>query len=470
MADKQELIGLSGCRMVELLDTGEITPDDALEALEQRIALVEPKVHALPTLCFERARDHARRLRDLQPAERGMLRGLPVPIKDLTNVSGVRTTFGSKLLENNIPDTNGIVTQILEDNGAVVYAKSNTPEHGTGGHTFNDVFETTCNPHDITKSAGGSSGGAAAALASGTAWLAHGNDMAGSLRTPASFCGVASLRPSPGLIATDPKKNPFQVLGQEGSMARSVEDTALLADAMSGPSEYAALTKPATGTSFLSAARQPEKPLRVAFSSGLGLVEPAPISKTAFESAINHLSASGVDMVEGHPDLTDADEAFTVLRAISYAINLGTDLNETRHILKPEVVWNVEKGLAATGTEIRSAMAAHGRVFASAAGFMRDHDVLICPATARQPFPIEERYPGHSEGVPIPQYNEWLRIVHLITATSLPVITIPCGFASDGLPFGVQLVGKPHGEMALFSIARFFEEIFGWDTKPVDPK
>ena len=464
-----ELIGLSGCRMVELLDKGEITPEDALDALEERIGLVEPKVHALPTLCFERARDHARRLRDLPARDRGLLRGLPVPIKDLTNVAGVRTTHGSKLFEHHVPQSTGVVAENLESNGAIIYAKSNTPEFGTGGHSFNDIYETTCNPRDLRKSAGGSSGGAAAALASGMAWLAHGSDMAGSLRTPAGFCGVASLRPSPGLIATDPKPIPFMVLGQEGPMARSVEDLALLADAMSGASHRSALAKPVARTSFLEAARDPSKPARIAVSADLGLTGISDETAAAFESFVAHLGEAGLSVTRAAPDLDGADEALAVQRALIYASGHGATLDKTRDIMKPEVVWNVEQGLAVTADEIRSALSAHGRVFAAAVDFMQSYDVLVCPATAHQPFPIEERYVGHAAGVPIPQYNDWLRIVHLITATSLPVITIPVGFASDGLPFAVQLVGKPHGERQLFSISRFLEERLGWDSSPVDP-
>ncbi|MEX3010185.1 amidase [Hoeflea sp. TYP-13] len=469
MADRQELIDKSACEMVELLDAGEISPDDALDTLEARIAQVDRQVNALPTLCFERARDQTRRLRDIPPADRGLLRGLPVPIKDLTNVAGVRTTFGSKLLEDNTPDITGAVAQTLENNGAVIYAKSNTPEFGTGGHTFNDVFGTTRNPHDLSKSAGGSSGGAAAALASGTAWLAHGSDMAGSLRTPASFCGIASLRPSPGLIATDPGNFPFQFLGQEGPMARSVEDVALLTDAMCGLSHRAGLSKPAPATSFLSAARHPRMPQNVAFSPDLDLTQTSREVREAFDKAMKTLAGSGMDLEETHPDLSDAEEAFTLQRALIYAGNLGGDLEKTRNTLKPEVVWNVEKGLAAGGDEIRSALMAQGRVFESAAGFMQDHDVFVCPATIVSPFPAEERYPGSSSGVPISDYYGWLKIVYAITATSLPVITIPCGRTADGLPLGIQLVGKPHGEQALFSIARYLEEIFGWDLVPVDP-
>lgn len=464
------MIALGACRMLELLETEEISPDQALDALEERIAEVEPKVHALPTLCFERARAQAARLRALPVLQRGALRGLPVPIKDLTNVAGVRTTYGSRLFENHVPDTSGIVTETLEANGAIIYAKSNTPEFGTGGHTFNDVFETTRNPHDLSKSAGGSSGGAAATLASGTAWLAHGSDMAGSLRTPAAFCGVASLRPSPGLIANEPGTAPFQHLGQQGPMARSVEDVALLADAMSGLHQGVAFSKPHKAGKFLSAARNPAKPARVAVSPDLGLASLAPETADAFDAAIERLEGAGLTLTQTHPDLSDADQAFAVQRALLYALNHGDGLEQNRAMMKPENIWNVEKGLAVSGAEVRSALAAQARVFNNTAKFMQDHDLLICPATAIRPFPVDERYPGHSEGVPIPRYNEWLQIVHLITVTSLPVITIPCLAASDGLPFGLQLIGKPHGEEALFSNARHIESLFAWDTRPVDPR
>lgn len=252
-------------------------------------------------------------------------------------------------------------------------------------------------------------------------------------------------------------------------MARTVEDLALFADAMSGLSHHSALAKPVARTSFLEAARHPTKPNRIAVSSDLGLTDISEETAAAFDALIEKLTQSGLEVSQAQPDLTDADEAFAVQRALIYASGHGATLDKTRHILKPEVVWNVEQGLTLTADDISGALTAHGKVFAAAVEFMANHDVLICPATAHQPFPIEERYVGYSSGVPIPRYNDWLRIVHLITVTSLPVITIPVGFARDGLPFAVQLVGKPHGEAELFSIARHLEDLIGWDPAPVDP-
>jgi len=251
---ERELIELTACEVVELLDKGEIAPEDCLVALEARIERFNGKINALSTLCFERARKHARHLAVKSTHDRGLLRGLPVPIKDLTPVAGVRTTFGSPIYKSYVPGKSDLLVESLENNGAIVYGKTNTPEFGTGGNTFNEVFGVTRNPRDLRLSAGGSSGGAAAALVSGMAWLAHGSDMAGSLRTPASFCGVTSLRPSPGLIAHGPATLPFEVLSQEGAMARTVSDLALLTDAMVGASPLAALGKPKTGYSFADAA------------------------------------------------------------------------------------------------------------------------------------------------------------------------------------------------------------------------
>ena len=247
-----DLIRNTACRVVAKLRNGDVTPLDLLDALEKRISEVDGKVNALPILCFDRARDHAKRLMKKPASERGLLAGLPVPIKDLTDVAGVRNTQGSPIFEDNIPDRSDILVERLEDNGAVVYARSNTPEFGAGANTFNEVFGATLNPWDTSRSAAGSSGGAAAALASGTAWLAHGSDMGGSLRSPASFCGVVGLRPSIGRVAHTPKFKVDRTLGVQGPMARNVEDLALLLDAMSGEHPADPLSLPAIATSFLS--------------------------------------------------------------------------------------------------------------------------------------------------------------------------------------------------------------------------
>ena len=253
------------------LKSGEISPLDCLDALEQRIAAVDSKVNALPTLCFDRARAHARDLMKKPVSERGVLLGLPVPIKDLDDVAGVRSTQGSPIFANRVPTTSDVMVTHLEKNGAIVYAMSNTPEFGAGANTFNEVFGRTLNPWNTSRSAAGSSGGAAVALATGTAWLAQGSDLGGSLRNPASFCGVVGMRPSPGRVAASVYNTIDNTLGIAGPMARNVEDLSLLFDAMIGEEPADPISLPSDGTSYLKAARSGWKPKRVAISRDLGI-------------------------------------------------------------------------------------------------------------------------------------------------------------------------------------------------------
>ena len=465
----KELIYMSARAVVALLDCGDISPDEALAALQARIAEVDGDINALPTLCFERARAQSKHLQSLPVAQRGLLRGLPIPIKDLVAVAGVRTTFGSMVHEHHIPEKSAILVETLEANGGIIYAKSNTPEFGAGGNTFNDVFGITRNPHNLGRSAGGSSGGAAAALASGSAWLAHGSDLAGSLRTPASFCGITSFRPSPGLIANGPSMLPFQIQPQDGTMARDIRDLALLTDALVGESELAGLSKPVPLESFRDAAGKPKQAARVAFSADLGITETSKEIRVVCEAAMASLGKTGIVVEQDHPDFSGVDEAFDVPRALGYAITLGEDLAKTRALIKPEVVWNVEQGLALDGAAIRHSMVAHGALFERVAQFMQGYDLLICPATIVPAIPAEERYLGYSDGVEISQYYRWLAIAYAITATTLPVITIPCGKTDSGLPVGIQLIGKPHGDRRLFSLARYIEQQLNWDPRPILP-
>src|SRR6266487_5341550 len=265
------LVRATACAIVEKLNSGEVTPLDLLDVLEKRIAEVDGKVNALPTLCFDRARTHAKALMQRPAGQRGLLAGMPVPIKDLTNVAGVLTTQGSPIYKDNIPARSDLLVEHLESNGGVIYAKSNTPEFGAGANTFNEVFGATRNPWDTSRSAAGSSGGAAVALATGMAWLAHGSDMGGSLRNPASFCGIVGMRPSIGRVARSPAFKIDRNLTVHGPMARNVEDLALLLDAMSGEHPADPLSLPRLATSFLTAARSAKRPKRIAYSPDLGI-------------------------------------------------------------------------------------------------------------------------------------------------------------------------------------------------------
>jgi amidase len=467
----QGLVRETANAIVDKLKKGEVTPLDLLDVLEQRIAEVDGKVNALPTLCFDRARTHAKSLMQKKPAERGLLAGLPIPIKDLFNVEGTLNTQGSPIFKNDVSAKSDIVVQNLEKNGGVVYAKSNTPEFGAGANTFNEVFGPTLNPWDISKSAAGSSGGAAVALATGMAWLAHGSDMGGSCRNPASFCGVVGLRPSIGRVAHTPLASIDRNIGVHGPMARNVEDLALLLDAMSG--EYAddPLSLPAPPTSFLSAARSSKRPKRAAYSPDLGITPVDPEVKAVTRKAAERFAEAGAIVEEAHPDLREAHECFHVLRAFDFAITKAQLLRTKRDLLKPEVIWNIEEGLKLTVEQIERAEAQRVAMTARAVEFFRTYDLLLCPATIVSPFPVENRYVAECNGKKFDNYVEWLGIVYAITLACCPALSLPCGFTKSGLPIGLQMVAKPRAEAELLAGAKVLEDILGVrGTTPIDPR
>ncbi|MBN8981378.1 MAG: amidase [Rhizobiales bacterium] len=466
-----ELIRATACQLVERLRSGEITPHHLLDALESRIADVDGKVNALPTLCFDRARAHADRLMKLPVEKRGLLAGMPVPIKDLTDVAGVLTTQGSPIFKDNVAAKSNIVVENLEANGGIVYAKSNTPEFGAGAQTFNEVFGATLNPWNLSRSASGSSGGAAAALASGTAWLAHGTDVGGSLRNPASFCGIVGMRPSIGRVAHTPNGMIDRTLSADGPMARNVEDLALLLDAMSGEHPGDPLSLPRLPTSFLTAARSGTKPKRVAYSPDLGISPVDPEVADITRKAAQRLTEAGVIVEEAHPDLRETAECAHALRAFDYAITKSKLLRQHRDLLKPEVIWNIEEGLKLSMADIERAEAQRVTLTNRALAFFETYDLLLCPTTIVGPFPVEQRYLAECNGTKFDSYVGWLIIVSAITLICSPALSIPCGFNRENLPIGLQIVGPPRSEGRVLAAGRILEDIFGFSNQvPIDPR
>ena len=471
MPSDQALIRSTACAIVDQLNSGEVTPLDLLDALENRIAEIDGKTNALPILCFDRARTQAKALMQKPAGERGLLAGMPVPIKDLTNVAGVLTTQGSPIYKDTIPTSSDIVVEQIEASGGVVYAKSNTPEFGAGAHTFNEVFGATRNPWNTSRSASGSSGGAAVALATGMAWLAHGTDMGGSLRNPASFCGIVGLRPSIGRVPHSPAFKIDRNLTVHGPMARNVEDIALLLDAMSGEHPADPLSLPRLPTSFLSAARSGKRPKRVAYSPDLGITPVDPEVAAITRKAASRFAEAGVIVEEAHPDLREAHECFHVLRAFDFAITKAALLRSKREYLKPEVIWNIEEGLKLSVAQLERAEAQRVAMAARTLEFFKRYDLLLTPATIVAPFPIENRYVAECAGKKFDNYVEWLGIVYAITLACCPALSLPCGFTASGLPVGLQMVAAPRGEAPLLAGAKVLEDILGVrGTTPIDPK
>lgn len=471
MGADQGLISMTATELVAGMDKGELTPLDALDALEARIEAVDPVVNALPTLCFDRARARAAALMKKPAAERGLLRGLPVPIKDLTEVEGVRTTFGSPIFADHVPDRSDALVSLLEARGAVIYAKSNTPEFGAGASTFNEVFGRTLNPWNTGRSPAGSSGGAAAALASGMAWVAQGSDMGGSLRNPASFCGVVGMRPSPGRVPSGPAALPWDNLGVRGPMARNVPDLALLLDAMCGQVASDPLSFATEPGLFARAAAQRKRPARVAFSRDLGITPVDPEVAAICEAAAARLEELGVTVEEACPDFTGTEEVFQTLRAMAFATSKQPLLDRYRHLLKPEIVWNIEKGLGLGVEEVMRAERERARILESTTAFFAEYDLLLSPATIVAAFGAEERYVEQCDGRVFDNYVQWLAIAYAVTLTSCPALSLPCGFTGSGLPVGLQIVGRPRGEAEVISAAACLDDLLGFCAMtPIDPR
>ncbi len=466
-----DLISSNAREIIRRLRNQEITPLDCLDALEKRIGQVDARVNALPTLCFDRARDHAKALMQKPVSERGPLAGLPIPIKDLNDVAGVRSTQGSPIFANHIPKVSDILVDNLEAQGGIVYAMSNTPEFGAGANTFNEVFGRTLNPWNLSRSTAGSSGGAAAALATGMAWLAHGSDMGGSLRNPASFCGVVGMRPSPGRVANSVYSKIDGTLGVDGPMARNVEDLALLFDAMVGMNPADPLSLPRENVSYLAQAQSGWKPKRVAFSRDLGITPVDPEVAEIVEHAAYKLADAGVIVEEAHPDFREAHECFQVLRALSFATGLKTLYENHRDKLKPDVIWNVEKGLNLSGAEIARAEMQRGLMFRRAREFFTRYDLILCPATIVAPFPVEQRYVAECDGHKFSNYVEWLAIVYAFTNVAATAISIPAGFTQEKLPVGIQIAAPCRGEARLLAAAKLLENVLNLGPiTPIDPR
>jgi len=466
-----ELIRQDAVTLVGRLKRGEVTPHDLLDALEKRIAAVNGPVNALPTLCFDRARAHADRLMKLPVAARGQLAGMPVPIKDLVDVAGVRSTQGSPIFADKIPEKSDVMVENLEREGGIVYAMSNTPEFGAGANTFNEVFGATRNPWNTTRSAAGSSGGAAVALATGMAWVAHGSDMGGSLRNPASFNGIVGFRPSIGRVAHSPDGSVDRNLGQNGPMARNVEDTALLLDAMTGESPRDPLSLPRTGESYLAAARSDWRPKRVAWSADLGITMVDKEVEAITRKAAERFRDLGAVVEEAHPDFSGTHEAFQTLRAYDFFVKRAKLLREHRDLLKPEVIWNIEKGLKIDLAEMERAENQRCILAQRYLAFFDRYDLLVTPATVVAPYPLENRYVAEVNGHKFSNYVEWLAIAYAITMACGTALSLPCGFTRENLPVGLQIAGPPRSEARILAAAKKLEDVLGLKgSTPIEPR
>ena len=460
-------------QMVRWLKQGEVSPREAIAAAADRIDATDGAVNAMVTRCFDRAEAAADSLAAAGHPDApgpGYLYGLPLSIKDLEEVGGVRCTYGSPIFADHVPERSNVMVENLEGNGAIIIGKSNTPEFGAGANTFNEVFGATRNPWDTRMNCGGSSGGAAVNLATGQSWLANGSDLGGSLRIPAAFCSIVGLRPSPGRCMHGTGPTSFSDLGVCGPMARNVGDVALMLDAMVGRNDRDPLSLAPPAQSFQSAAEAPRLPARVGYSSTLGIAPVEPEVAAICAEAAQWFAGQGAVVEETHPDLSGGQEVFQAHRADLFVTGRMHLLEQHRDKLKPEVVWNIEKGVKMTLGDLAAAKRRRVELYRNMLDFFETHDLLLTPTVMARPFDVTIRYLTEVEGTTFDNYVDWLMHTYVITLTTCPAISIPCGFTAEGLPVGLQIVAPPQREDRLLSVAAAFEADHDFAARvPMDP-
>ena len=442
----------------------EVSARELLDLHLARIAERNPQLNAIVSLDEERARAGATAADELlaSGADVGPLHGLPFAFKDTHDVAGWRTTYGSPFFVDHIPAADALVVERVRRAGVVVIGKTNVPEFAAGSHTFNTVFGTTLNPVDPSRSAGGSSGGAACALASGMVPLADGSDMGGSLRNPASFCGVVGLRPSLGRVPQWPLDNQWETTSVAGPMARNVGDLALLLSVMAGPDPRAPQALGDPGSAFAPPVAGSLSGLRVALSVDLGgAFEIDPEVATVVESSAAVFSGAGASVAAAHPVLAEADEVFRTLRAWHFHASYADLLAEHPDAFKASLADNIRDGVLLTGEDVSRAYRQRTALSERMRLFFQDHDVLVLPVSQVPPFPTNREYPTEINGRPMETYLDWMRSCYLITVTGCPAVSVPFGQTSDGLPVGIQVVA-PHGaDRFLLEVAAAVEGSIG---------
>jgi amidase len=458
---------LSATELVARIRRRDVSVTEVVQAHLAQVDRVNPTVNAIVTLTAERALEDAR-AKDVALARGvvpGPLFGLPIAHKDLVPTRGIRTTYGSLIYRDHVPDEDGLIVERLRGAGAVVIGKTNTPEFGAGSQTFNEVFGRTLNPYDVTKTSGGSSGGAAVALACGMVPIADGSDLGGSLRNPASFCNVIGLRPAPGRVPVWPYAAAWDPFSVQGPMARTVGDVALLLSAMAGPDRRSPIAIAEPGDRFRAPLGRDFRGVRVAWSRDLGGL---PIDRrvaAVLEAQRGTFDALGCIVEDGQPDFAESRAIFQVWRAWSFALKYGSLLADHRHQMKDTVIWNIEEGLKLSGRDLMDAEVERTRLYHRVREFMDTHEFLLLPVTQVPPFDVTQPYVTEIDGVRLPTYVDWMRACSDITVTGLPAISVPCGFTEDGLPVGIQIVGRHQDEWGVLQLAHAFEEATGFGRR-----
>ena len=458
-----ELCTLTAIDLRDRIRKGELSAREVMAAHLAQIERVNPALNAIVTLVAEPAMNEARAADERQARGEplGPLHGLPVAHKDLFDTRGIRTTYGSPLYANQVPATDALIVERLKAAGAIAVGKTNTPEWGAGSQTFNPVFGATRNPYDHTKTCGGSSGGAAVALAAGMVPIADGSDMGGSLRNPAAFCNVVGLRPSPGRVPSWPDRLAGFGLGVPGPMARTVADCAAMLAAVAGPDARSPIALEEPGSRFALPLGRDWRGVRIAWAprfAGLPYDPPIPAHIDAQRPIFEAL---GCVVEEAEPNVDEADDVFKTLRAWHFATTHQEAWARHKNSLKDTVRWNIEQGLALSGADLGRAELRRTVLYHRVRTFLARYEFLVLPVTQVMPFNVEVEYPREIDGVVMATYIDWMKSCYLISATGCPAISVPAGFGAAGLPIGLQIVGRHRDDFGVLQLAHAFEQSRG---------
>jgi amidase len=467
LSTKRDICFVSATELVRLYRARKASPLEVMQAVLARIDAVNPAVNAYVTVARESALAAARaatRALGRKGTALAPLHGVPVSIKDLTATQGIRTTWGSLIYQHHVPDEDDLVVQRLKAAGAIVVGKTNTPEFGAGGNTFNAVFGATRNPWNTALSCGGSSGGAAVAVATGMGPIAEGTDLGGSLRTPAAFCGVLGFRTTPGLVPRHPRTLIWDSLGVTGPMARTVADVALMLSTIAGPDDRAPLSYEVDTSQFTRSVKAPSiKGWRVAWTPDLhGLIPVDEEVARVAHDALRVLRTLGARIEAACPDFSEVNDIVLGTRGVAMVALHADKLPEWRERMQKDLVRDIEQGLALTATEIARSEVLRSALWHRVRAFMATRDLLLLPTVAVPPFPVEQPYPTQINGKPLDNYTQWLYLTYGITVTGLPAISLPCGFTRSGLPVGLQIVGRRGHDAAVLRAAAAFEAEAPW--------
>jgi len=470
MANDADLCFMSALEHKRLLRSREVSAVELLDAQLAQIEQSNPSVNAIVTLTADRARNDAAAsdARRANGEPLGVLDGLTVGVKDLFLTRGVRTTFGSPIYADLVPDSNHLIVEREQIAGAVMVGKTNTPEFGAGAQTFNTVFGVTRNPYDLSRTCGGSSGGSAVALACGMTSLANGSDFGGSLRAPAAWCNIAGFRPSPGRVPSVPSKLPWNTLSVHGPMARTVADLALYLSAIAGPDPRAPLSVEQPASVFAESLERDFSATRVAWSPDLGYLPVDPEIASICAAAMPVLEQLGCVVEQTAPDFRGASEIFKTLRAAKFAVDRYEELQAHRDRIKRTIIGNTEAGLRQSGLEVSQAEAARATLWHQVREFMDTHEFMVTPVNPVPPFGAEQETLTEIGGVKMSTYVDWGALRHVVSLLGLPSLSVPCGFTADGLPVGLQITGRHHADFAVLQLGHAFERATSyWRRRPV---